>query len=78
MPDPNYQDIPWAERPDVEVLVDGVWCPGEIRARRRLDGDIWQAYVHYSVDRDGYRHTLVAWLPYDEQLRLADSSPPRT
>lgn len=56
---------------DVVVLVDGVGCPGEIRARRRLEDGSWQAYVHYSIELDGYLHTKVAWVPYDENLRLA-------
>ena len=71
MADPEYQDIPWAERPDIEVLVDDVWCPGEIRARQRLDDGTWQAYVHWSLELDGYRHVRVGWLPYDENLRIS-------
>ena len=34
-----------------------------------MDGE-WHAYVHYSIELDGHRHTKVAWLPYDENLRL--------
>jgi hypothetical protein len=26
------------DRPDVEVLYDGTWCPGEVRAVRWVDG----------------------------------------
>lgn len=34
------------ERPDVEVLRDGVWCPGELRAwQQREDG--WWANVQW-------------------------------
>jgi len=35
---------PIEDRPDVEVLVDGTWCPGEARMRtQRADG------LHYNV-----------------------------
>ena len=56
--------------PDVVVLVDGVWCPSEIRGRQLLAG-AWHAYVHYSIELDGHRHTKVARVPYDKNLRVA-------
>ena len=35
------------ERPDVEVLVDGTWCPGELRAWTQHDDATWTAEVRY-------------------------------
>jgi hypothetical protein len=38
------------DRPLVEVLVDGRWCPGELRAwLPDPDGDGWLANVGYST-----------------------------
>lgn len=34
------------ERPDVQVLVDEVWCPGELRMWSRTDAG-WTADVQY-------------------------------
>jgi hypothetical protein len=35
------------ERPDVEALVDGVWCPGELRMWTQDDRGAWTAQVQY-------------------------------
>lgn len=35
------------DRPDVEVLVDDQWLPGELRAWRQYDDDTWSAEVQY-------------------------------
>jgi len=32
---------------DVEVLVDGVWCPGELRMWTQGDQGAWTAQVRY-------------------------------
>jgi hypothetical protein len=34
----------WGERPDVEVDIDGDWCPGELRMWTQ-DDDAWYAQV---------------------------------
>jgi hypothetical protein len=53
MPEEPYVWSP-AERPDVEVLVDGQWWPAELRMRsQRADGYWYQATWH----RDG--HTFI-------------------
>lgn len=47
------------ERPDVEVLVDDVWYPGELRAwQRRADG--WWANVNWTRDGMRYLDTVLA------------------
>jgi len=43
------------ERPDVEVLVDGVWCDGELRMWTQLKDGLWQGNVQ--------------WRPADEPTR---------
>jgi hypothetical protein len=35
------------ERPDVEVLVDGTWCPGEVRMSTQLDDGRWEFNVQW-------------------------------
>lgn len=35
------------ERPDVEVCVDGGWCPGELRMWTQDDHGAWFAQVQY-------------------------------
>lgn len=54
------------QRPDVEVLRDGVWYPGELRAwQSRADG--WWANVQY---RTAPGMTYLDTVPAD-QVRLA-------
>ncbi len=36
-----------ADRPDVEVLVDGHWCPGEVRMQTQHDDGSWVLEVAY-------------------------------
>ena len=38
------------ERPDVEVLVDGVWRVGELRMSRQDDDGSWLGQVQYRPD----------------------------
>lgn len=50
----KQQIIPsYADRPDVEVLVDTdhgpVWCPGELRTWTQHDDDTWTADVQYRL-----------------------------
>ena len=35
------------ERPDVEVLWEGVWCPGELRMQRQDAAGQWLCQVQY-------------------------------
>jgi hypothetical protein len=35
------------ERPDVEVLVDGAWCRGEVRMQTQLEDGSWRLEVQY-------------------------------
>ena len=46
MPEPR--DFTPADRPDVEILVDGVWYAGELRAWLPRD-DGWHGNVEYST-----------------------------
>jgi hypothetical protein len=40
------------ERPDIEVLVDGVWHRGELRAwQPDPDGEGWRANVQYRPEK---------------------------
>lgn len=41
------------EMPDVEVLVDGVWCPGEARMRTELPGGTFRYLVAYRRELGG-------------------------
>ena len=36
-----------ADRPDVEVLVDGEWCVGEVRMQWQEDDGLWWAQVQW-------------------------------
>jgi hypothetical protein len=38
-----------AERPLVEVEIEGSWYPGELRMWRRLDDGTWVGNVQYSL-----------------------------
>lgn len=46
------------DRPDVEVRVDGVWCPGELRMWQQRGGD-WWAQVNYRSEPGTNRITTV-------------------
>lgn len=35
------------ERPDVEVLWEGAWCPGELRMQRQDKAEQWLCNVQY-------------------------------
>ena len=43
------------ELPDVEVLVEGVWCPGELRMWTQGDEGAWTAQVRYQPPAGGAR-----------------------
>jgi len=47
MPEPRIYDP--AERPLIEVLIDGTWYPGELRAWLPNDDGTWRANVGYST-----------------------------
>lgn len=47
------------DRPDVEVLVDGQWRPGEVRMQTQLDDGTWELNVQ--------------WQPAGEQTRRIDT-----
>ncbi len=51
------------DRPDVEVLVGGVWCPGELRMWTQTDDDTWTAQLQYR--------------PPGTHTRVIDTFPPR-
>jgi hypothetical protein len=36
-----------SDRPDVEVLIDGAWCQGELRMWTRHDDGTWTAQAQY-------------------------------
>jgi hypothetical protein len=38
---PEHRVYPPGERPDVEVLVDGTWCDGELRMWTRREDGWW-------------------------------------
>ena len=53
------------ERPDIEVLVDGVWCEGELRMWSQREDGTWQADVQWRPNGEPTRrlHTFAAdWL----------------
>ena len=63
------------DRPDVEVLVDDTWWPGELRQWTQHDDDTWHGNVTYR-DADGQRS---ATFPADRiRLDTIDRSHGRT
>jgi hypothetical protein len=60
-----------SERPDVEVLIDGRWCIGEVRAWIPRDDGTWRANVAY---RTGPHLVHFATLPASH-VRLVDGTP---
>lgn len=46
------------ERPDVEVLVDGTWWPGEVRMATELDDGTWTHNVQYRTDAGQFVETV--------------------
>lgn len=52
------------DRPDVEVLVDGTWCPGELRMWTQHDDDTWTADVQYRPP--GEHSSFIATFPADQ------------
>lgn len=65
--DQDYRTFPPAERPDIEVLVDGTWHPGELRAWH-LRAGAWWANVNYRL---GAAQQYVNVVPADH-VRQAD------
>jgi hypothetical protein len=67
----NYRDFPFGERPDIEILVDGVWYPGELRAWSRPfpnAGGMWWGNVDYRTGRGRHRFATV----HSDQVRNAE------
>lgn len=57
------------QRPDIEVLVDDVWHPGELRAwQQRPDG--WWANVNWTINGMRYLDTIPA-----DRVRLLKETP---
>lgn len=56
------------DRPFVEVLVDGIWYPGELRAWLPNDDGGWRANVGYTV-KPGWNY--IATVPA-ERVRLVE------
>lgn len=52
------------ERPDVEVLVDDTWWPGEVRMATELTDGVWQHDVQYRTDAGQFVDTFP-----DERIR---------
>lgn len=48
------------ERPDIEVCIDGAWCPGELRMWQQREDGSWWANVNWSRDGQRYVDTLPA------------------
>ena len=51
-----------AERPEIEVLIDGTWYPGELRAWIPAEEGAWNGNVSYST---GVGQTYLATVPED-------------
>lgn len=47
----QVRTYPAAERPEIEVLMDGVWHAGVLREWRQLEDRSWVANVRWSVGR---------------------------
>ena len=62
MPEPIV--FPPADRPDVEVLWEGVWCPGELRMQRQDEAGQWACQVQYR--RPGELSSSIDTLPASE------------
>lgn len=59
---------PWDVRP-IEVLIEGVWRPGDLEAYRR-DAAGWHGYVRHS---EGPGLNFLGWHP-QERLRAPDGA----
>lgn len=57
----TYQPL---DRPDVEVDVDGVWCPGELRMQVQDDDGTWSLQVQYRPPGDTSSHIVT--VPADQ------------
>jgi hypothetical protein len=65
----RHVDFPPADRPEVEVLVDETWSPGELRAwSQPRPGGRWYAHVSYRTDT-GERYTATM---RSDRVRKAD------
>ena len=64
MPEPIVYLAP--DRPDVEVLWEGDWCPGELRMQRQDGAGQWLMQVQYR--RPGELSSHIDTLPA-EQVR---------
>lgn len=71
MPEPRV--LKTEARPDCEVLVDGTWCPGELRAWFPSEDGTWRANRSGSEGPAGrYVDTVPADRVRQVPLRLAD------
>jgi hypothetical protein len=52
------------ERPDVEVVVDGTWWPGEVRMATELVDGTWSHSVQYRTGEGQFLGTFT-----DDQVR---------
>ena len=67
----DYRDFPSGERPAIEILVDGVWYPGELRAWSRPfphAGGRWWGNVDYRTGVGRHRFATV----HSNQVRNAE------
>lgn len=61
------------ERPDVEVLVDGTWWPGELHAWWPHEDGSWEATCSW---RTGPAQQFRGRVPYPARVRPADDLDP--
>jgi hypothetical protein len=68
----DYFDYPRDQRPEVEVLVDGIWWPGKLRAwSRPANFGPWWGNVTYRSDQGRERVATV----HMDRLRHAPPPP---
>jgi len=60
----DYRDVD--PREGCQVLVDGEWHPGELRAWRRNAEGAWEGCVTWSSREDGYPANRLGWFPADQ------------
>lgn len=70
-PDEDYRGFRPEDRPDVEVLVEDHWCPGELRAWH-LRAGVWWANVNYRTE-PGQQYVDVV---HPDRVRRGPEPPP--
>ena len=63
-----------AERPDVEVLVDGVWCVGELRMWSHREDGSWVGDVQWRPTNEPTR--MLGTFPASEIRRATNEGRP--